>query len=84
MKKSFSQLKKDLKNNVGATLKVIYHFRGNEDKSLLEDRKIARVQSNAITTTRENNPKECWLYFPNSANLVEYIDNTFTMYEARI
>ena len=82
MKKTFNQLKRDLKESTGKTLKVLYHFRGEEKPELLQDRTIKRVQTNALTTTRDGNEKECWLYYPNGAELVEYNDNTFSFYEA--
>ena len=77
--KSFNELKRDLKDNIGGTLKVLYHFRANED--MMQDRKIEKVQSNAIVTSFGTH-KACWLYYPKSANLVEYNDNIFTIYEA--
>lgn len=77
--KSFNELKRDLKDNIGGTLKVLYHFRANED--MMQDRKIEKVQSNAIVTSFGTH-KACWLYYPKSASLVEYNDNIFTIYEA--
>lgn len=85
MKKSFNQLKKDLKNHEGGILKVLYHFRSEENSDLLLDRKILKVQSNALTTIKLGNTiaqnRECWLYYPTSAELVDYVDNVFTIYE---
>ena len=81
MKKSFSQLKKDLK--VGTKLKVIYHFRQNDTNGerFLQDRVISKVQTNAFTSKWGDDTKDYWCYYPTNSNLVDYEDNTFTFYE---
>ena len=81
MKKSFSQLKKDLK--VGTKLKAVYHFRQNDinGERFLQDRVISKVQTNAFTSKWGDDPKDYWCYYPTNSNLVDYEDNTFTFYE---
>ena len=77
MKKSFSQLKKDLQ--VGKKLKVLYHFR-NDDR-FMQDRVISKVQTNAFTSKWGNDTKDYYCYFPTNSELVDYEDDTFTFYE---
>lgn len=81
MKKSFSQLKKDLK--VGTKLKVLYHCRQNDinGERFLQDRVISKVQTNAFTSKWGEDPKDYWCYYPTNSNLVDYEENTFTFYE---
>lgn len=81
MKKSFSQLKRDLK--VGTKLKVLYHFRANDNNGerFLQDRVISKVQTNAFTSKWGNDTKDYWCYYPTHAELVDYEDDKFTFYE---
>lgn len=78
-KKSFAQLKKDLK--IGTQLKVIYH--GTRPEQMGNIKTISKIQSNAIYTTCENDRdnRPIRLDLP-PASLVEYIDNKMTFYES--
>ena len=77
MKKTFSQLKKDLQ--VNTKLKCIYNYYG---KNIGTIRRISRTQTNAviIETIKEGNIVESFLWFPAKASQCEYIDNIFTFY----
>lgn len=75
MKKSFSQLKKDLV--IGDNLKCLIHNVKPERVGSVST--ISKKQTNAIATLRDN--KDCWLYYPTGSNLVNYEDNIFTIYE---
>ena len=79
MKKTLAQLKRDLQK--GVKLKVIYHAIRPERVGAIQE--ISKTQTNAICTLQERNGqmKDVYMNYPNSANLVEYIDNTFTFYE---
>lgn len=73
MIKKFNELKKDLK--VGTKIRCTFHaFRLERVGEISE---IAKVQTNSVKYT--NN---VCLDFPPTSVLVEYIDNTFTFYEA--
>lgn len=76
MKKTFNNLKRDLK--IGMNIKCIEHNIKPDRVGITGN--ICKVQSNAIVRNIEG--KEIWLYYPNSANLVEYIDNRFSFYGA--
>lgn len=76
MKKSFSQLKRDL--SIGDKLKCLEHNIRPERVGQVNE--IVRKNGNALTTLQDS--KEVWLNYPASANLVEYEDNTFAFYEA--
>lgn len=75
-KKTFSQLKKDLK--VGTKLKVIEHTILPEQIGLVKT--IKRVCSNCIYTSCQQvkDGKEMYLPFPKHATNVTYINNRFT------
>lgn len=78
MKKTFAQLKRDLQ--VGTKIKCIANYCRDDFEK--EVRVVSHKQSNAITlkTFRNGSWVDSWLYYPNSATLVEYEDNTFTFY----
>ena len=97
MKKTFAQLKRDLK--IGTKLQCIFNSYG---KYFNEVREISVVHSNAIAlktyaitsedrlierrTGVEAKPKyfDSWLYYPIKSSMVEYEDDTFSFYDYNV
>lgn len=78
MKKTFAQLKRDLKEGVKVKM-IKREVDGKEAKAITEAREITKVQSNAIafkTLLPDGTIGNSWLYFP-KASQVEYIGNIF-------
>ncbi|MDD3085423.1 MAG: hypothetical protein PHU32_06065 [Candidatus ainarchaeum sp.] len=75
MKKTFAQLKRDLK--VGVKVKQIK----NEIWGTINDeiREISKVQTNAVAFRTNKNGKiiDSWLWLPESASEVDYQDDVF-------
>lgn len=79
MVKSFNQLKKDL--TVGTKIKVITHTIRPEVEGIIKT--ITKKQTNGFYTSCKDykNGANIWLEFPTSANLIEYTDNVFSIYD---
>lgn len=78
MKKTFAQLKRDLK--VGKKLKTIYNAGWQAYVGSI--REISKVQTNAfcLNTLFEEGYKDSYVWYPEKASLVEYEDNRFRFY----
>lgn len=78
MKKTFAQLKRDLK--VGKKLKLIYN--ASCQTYVGSTREISKVQTNAIClkTLHVEGYRNSYLWYPEKASLVEYEDNRFRFY----
>lgn len=78
MKKTFTQLKRDLK--VGKKLKLIYN--ASCQTYVGSTREISKVQKNAIClkTLYIGEYGNSYLWYPKKASLVEYEDNRFRFY----
>lgn len=74
MKKSFNQLKKDLKK--GTKVKTIKNIVRPENEG--EIREISIVQTNAIAFKRADG-RDSWLWWTKAGDY-EYEDNTFKVY----
>ena len=78
MRKTFAQLKRDLKEGVKVKM-IKREVNGKEEKAITEEREISIVQTNAVafkTLLHDGTVGNSWLYFP-KASQVEYIGNTF-------
>jgi hypothetical protein len=75
MVKTFAQLKRDLQ--VGVKVKTIFNACKLERNG--EVRSVAKKQTNAIAFLTSEG-KESFLWWPKTASLVEYEDNTFKLY----
>lgn len=79
MKKTFAQLKRDLK--VGKKLKLIYNI-GCCQTYVGSTREISKVQTNlfCLKTLVEKEYENSYVWYPEKASLVEYEDNRFRFY----
>lgn len=78
MKKTFAQLKRDLK--VGKKLKLIYNAGCQTYVGSI--REISKVQTSAfcLNTLFEEGYKDSYVWYPEKASLVEYEDNRIRFY----
>lgn len=78
MKKTLSQLKKDL--HKGVKLLCLEHSQKSDYVGLI--REVNITQTNAFTLLTEKNGAmvDSWLWYP-KASMVDYEDDVFTVYE---